>query len=329
MNIGTIDGSRRPWPHKSSRKKRGFKIASIAAAILLVFNGLLIKVISSRTRYSAQKDQICSSSTHVRSFAVERNVVIDDQHHTGEKFQCPVCGQQTSGSFTENYRETGNCEHCGASNRFRQISLVVNGLISANLSQPVTCMNCTFHTSKTASNLAVYNTQCSGALHNILKTLPNYQCSEYFDPHPKNGEIIDGIRNEDLQRLTFPADTFDIVLSSEVFEHIPDPYKAHGEIFRVLKPGGCHIFSVPFIPENFKDKNIAHLDKDGEITWTSAPIFHLDPLRKDGIPVFNIFGIEMLSKICKIGLETSYFRFHSISAGILGHDAYIFLACKR
>eukprot|EP00889_Picochlorum_renovo_P008948 jgi/Picre1/35978/NNA_003435.t1 len=255
--------------------------------------------------------------------------MIDDQLHKGEQFHCPVCGKQTSGLFSGNYRETGRCEHCGASNRFRQISLVVNGLVAVGSAQPVTCLNCTLQNDGANSNLAIYNTQCSGTLHNILRKLPKYQCTEYYGPQSKYGDFVDGIKNEDLQKLTFSGNNFDIVLSSEVFEHIPDPYEAHREVFRVLKPGGCHVFTVPFIPDNFYDKNIASLNHEGEIIWTSEPMFHLDPIRKDGVPVFNIFGIEMLPKLCKLGFEESYFRFHSVSSGILGSNAYVFLACKR
>ena len=271
----------------------------------------------------------CSQLLYERLFAVEKNVMIDDQLHTGEQFHCPVCGKRTSGSFSENYRETGNCEHCGASNRFRQISLVVNGLVAVDSAQPVTCLNCTFQNNGPISKLSIYNTQCSGTLHDILIKSPKYQCSEFYGSQSKYGESVDGIRNEDLQKLTFSGNNFDIVLSSEVFEHIPDPYQAHREVFRVLKPGGCHVFTVPFIPDNFDDTNIASLNDEGEIIWTSQPMFHLDPIRKDGVPVFNIFGIEMLPKLCKLGFEESYFRFHSISSGILGPNAYVFLACKR
>ena len=33
----------------------------------------------------------------------------------------------------------------------------------------------------------------------------------------------DGVRCEDLQRLTYPDDYFDIVLTSETLEDVPDP----------------------------------------------------------------------------------------------------------
>ncbi|MFA5793497.1 MAG: methyltransferase domain-containing protein [Candidatus Brocadiia bacterium] len=49
----------------------------------------------------------------------------------------------------------------------------------------------------------------------------------------------------DAQTLPFPDDSFDIVVSSEVLEHIYDKQAAIKEIYRVLKPGGRFIFSTP------------------------------------------------------------------------------------
>jgi ubiquinone/menaquinone biosynthesis C-methylase UbiE len=34
----------------------------------------------------------------------------------------------------------------------------------------------------------------------------------------------------------------------QVLDHIPSPYQAHRELYRILKPGGSHVFTVPFSP---------------------------------------------------------------------------------
>ena len=52
----------------------------------------------------------------------------------------------------------------------------------------------------------------------------------------------------DICNLPFPDDTFDYVMSTEVFEHLPYPEKAMIELRRVAKPDGYLIISVPFEP---------------------------------------------------------------------------------
>ncbi len=50
---------------------------------------------------------------------------------------------------------------------------------------------------------------------------------------------------EDATALPFAADTFDFVLSIEVFEHLFRPDLAVAEIARVLRPGGTALVTVP------------------------------------------------------------------------------------
>ena len=49
----------------------------------------------------------------------------------------------------------------------------------------------------------------------------------------------------DLTRLSFADGTFDVVLASNVLEHIPDDRAAMGEVRRVLRPGGWAMLPVP------------------------------------------------------------------------------------
>jgi len=49
----------------------------------------------------------------------------------------------------------------------------------------------------------------------------------------------------DVTCLPFPDACFDLVICSEVLEHIPDHHRAVSEILRVLKPGRPLVVSVP------------------------------------------------------------------------------------
>ncbi len=64
----------------------------------------------------------------------------------------------------------------------------------------------------------------------------------------------------------FPEDYFDVILHNHVLEHIPGHYKNHmNSFFKILKPGGLMIFSVPgpYFNENTREGG-EHLATDQE-----------------------------------------------------------------
>jgi len=71
--------------------------------------------------------------------------------------------------------------------------------------------------------------------------------------HDELGEHGGGSWNlsaADVTRLPFADACFDLVICSEVLEHIPDHHKAMQEIIRVLKPDNPLVVSVPrYLPE--------------------------------------------------------------------------------
>jgi ubiquinone/menaquinone biosynthesis C-methylase UbiE len=51
---------------------------------------------------------------------------------------------------------------------------------------------------------------------------------------------LDNVTYEEAsaERLSFPDNSFDVVISNGAFNLVPDKAKALSEVFRVLKPGG-------------------------------------------------------------------------------------------
>lgn len=62
---------------------------------------------------------------------------------------------------------------------------------------------------------------------------------------PIDNQFIEGVRQEDLTRLTLEDASVSCVLSVDTLEQIPDYRAAVGEIFRVLGQRGTAIFHVP------------------------------------------------------------------------------------
>lgn len=233
--------------------------------------------------------------------------------------ECSVCGRWVEFMpFTDNPRESGHCPHCGSSNRQRQMAWMLRRELGMPFTGPL----------KLPPALAIYNTEANGPLHAILKGHACYACSEYWGEKQKYGEIVDGVRNEDLQALSFADASFDVVLSSDVLEHVPEPYRAHREIFRVLKSGGRHIFTVPFGETMVCDDVRASL-VGGEIVYHAEALYHGDPVRPDeGVLVWTIFGLEMLVRLKRTGFDTEWLRLHDSRHGIVGPGLDAFVACK-
>jgi len=96
---------------------------------------------------------------------------------------------------------------------------------------------------------------------------------------------------EDLQDLSFPDGMFDLVITQDVLEHVDNPEKAFSEIFRVLKPGGYHIFTIPYHENKPTLRRI--IVENGEKICRYPQIYHGDPLREKGALVFTDFGSDM------------------------------------
>lgn len=62
--------------------------------------------------------------------------------------------------------------------------------------------------------------------------------SEYLGYQHKPGSTVCGVRHEDVSSLSFKDDSLDIIVSNDVFEHVPVPKDAFRESNRVLRTGG-------------------------------------------------------------------------------------------
>jgi len=247
-------------------------------------------------------------------------------------FFCTVCGKISYFRINKQIvqhpemelRESIICTHCGASNRNRQMAKVITQS-PHNKKKYISLKSFCKH-----EQIRIYNTEASRALHDIMiSNNPNlYHCSEYLGENYKSGETIKGVVHQDLMKTSYENNYFDLVLTSDVLEHVPDPWKAFEEIYRILKHGGRHVFTVPFYQDRCSGERRAYIDSNGNIIHEKEPIYHIDPLRPEGAFVFMIFSIDMLAKLEEIGFKTFMYKLHSVFDGIFGQNAIVFESFK-
>ena len=241
---------------------------------------------------------------------------------------CCVCGTRTrfltsfmystgntpDGRPMPNWREHMQCEHCGLVNRVRA---ALNVLHTYALPEKNGRIYITERLTKTYQWLA--------------DRYPMLEGSEYFGATHQPGSMVDGIRHEDVMNLSFSEGSFDRVLSFDVLKHVPDPDRAFRELFRVLKPGGALIFSVPFSSDSTVDIVRATLEEDGTITHHMPAEYHGNPVDPEGGALcFHYFGWEMLDKLRSVGFRgVRCLAYWSEEQGYLGREQYIFVATKQ
>lgn len=124
--------------------------------------------------------------------------------------------------------------------------------------------------------------------------------SEYLSDAPCGSER-DGVRSEDVQRLTFADASFDLVTHTEVLEHVPDDERAFAELHRALRPRGVMLFTVPLHGGEHTVER-ARL-RDGVVEHLLPPVHHTDPLRGDGILAFRDYGLDILDRVRAAGFS--------------------------
>ena len=116
-----------------------------------------------------------------------------------------------------------------------------------------------------------------------------------------------GVLRGDATRLPFADDSFDVVITSEVLEHIQNDVAAIAEMVRVLKPGGTFAGTVPaWFPE--------------KINWMLSDEYHA-PIAEGGhVRIYS--ATELAAKLRAAGLDLrGHHRAHAL------HSPYWWLKC--
>lgn len=195
-------------------------------------------------------------------------------------------------------KESLDCIYCGAKLRARRLSRVLLDLYPVGRPPAPSPSIADWVRKPESQSLRVAEINLIEGLHACLSELSTLAFSD-FDPDGSRA----GVRSEDLTRLTYPDASFDLVVTSETLEHVPDLRKALKEIHRVLAPGGRHVFTVPVLPGVPKTFARMALRPDGALERSHREIRH--PGGDVGYPVFTEFGADFPGLLEQAGFEVA------------------------
>jgi SAM-dependent methyltransferase len=168
-----------------------------------------------------------------------------------------------------------------------------------------------------------------GASRRLQNEAPGYVPSHYY-PNVAAGEIVNGVRCEDLENLSFDDESLDLHLTQDVFEHLFDPAAACREIARTLRPGGAHVLTTPLVRKNEPTQFCASLAPDGSVIHLmEPPEYHANPLSSEGSLVTVNWGYDITNFIFETsGLFTEIVFLDILECGIRAEYIEVLIARK-
>jgi SAM-dependent methyltransferase len=155
-------------------------------------------------------------------------MLMDDEHSWLE----------ANGSRTLNWRGRLVCSLCGMNNRQRLVAKLVQQCAIGFVHPRIYLMEQVTPIFQWVSKLT--DVEVHG--------------SEYLGHEYKGGARVNGVRHENAMNLSYPDESFHVIVSNDVLEHIPDPDKALREWFRTLKSGGNHARHISFLRWERQDR---------------------------------------------------------------------------
>jgi len=254
--------------------------------------------------------------------------------YSSQYLHCPICAHDGNMFFdmpdrrlrSEHgigmLRETLNCKSCGSTMRHRTMAVTLLKVVNQRTGWALSTVE---ELADATWDFRILDTDSFSPIAIRLKRNRNYTRSEYMPAHDFGAEVEERLFNVDLQRICFPNESFDYVMTSDVMEHVPDDQSAHREIHRCLKAGGAYLFTVPYDDAMHANRVLASI-QNGQPVFYEAPHYHGDPLTGQ-IIAYRIYGRQIIEDLSRLGFDTQFDLVLNQSAGIFGGD--VFVASKK
>ncbi len=221
---------------------------------------------------------------------------------------CHCC--RTEVSFTIRgpwLRDQYLCDNCGSIPRFRHLLYVLDSHF------PGWEMRCTHEVDP-----------CHG---HIAKWSQNYNYSQLLFGN-NSGKLIEGVPCEDIENLSFPDNSFDLLITQDIIKLLFHPDRAMREIMRVLKPGGAHVFTVPRNLELVSSRPRVLQTEDQVIEHLLEPEYHGSPVETKYLVKWD-YGQDLEALIWMwCGQSTVTYLTHNRMLGLDGEYLDVFVTRK-
>lgn len=222
---------------------------------------------------------------------------------------CVICGAPTIFEARASWlRDFYVCRNCGSIPRQRALVNVLNKLLPGWRDMEI-------HESSPCMNF-------------FARECPRYTSSFFLEGVPL-GATEGGMRCENLERLTFTDDSFDVFITQDVLEHVFEPTAALREIMRVLTPGGVHIFTTPKHRNLMESYRRAEL-VNGVVHHIHDPVYHGNPIGDGRALVTWDYGADFEGLVAAwSGYLTSTYVLRDRRHGIDGEYLEVFFTVKE
>ena len=249
---------------------------------------------------------------------------------------CNICGRKASFSFTDPslYRESLSCSACRSTSRYRSIARGIlravnemTGLEAQSLAE--------LRRLKPGKRLAIYDTQLPFYESDSAYPIPDWlrRCrwinlflSTYRERVALGLKLDSRTTNQNLEKLTFPDNHFDVVITTDVMEHVRLDFEAHREIARVLKPGGVYLFTVPHYRHGretiFRVAVVDPLDSSKD-QFLMEKEYHGDANSPEHAALaYRVYGTELDEALTQLGFSVEYTREDFPEMGIVNTELF-------
>lgn len=223
---------------------------------------------------------------------------------------CPICETETVFEINgDSLRSHYQCSLCRSVPRYRAMMNVLQIVVPHYKS------------------LKVHEASPGGALSNKLSKECKVTYSQLYPDVPLGTVLQNGMHCQNLECMTYENESIDLFITQDVFEHVLDPITAFSEIHRVLRPGGFHVFTVPYYGSQ---KTFTRVKKIGdEIVYYAEKVYHEGGPGGTPSLVVTDWGYD----ICDIiedssGMKTEIYKITNKHKGIDGEFLEVFVSRK-